>query len=152
MDLSSILPKECVVHSNHENNADAALLSLLHLMLEKEYITDVDIVYQEIRKREETRTMLIHDNIWLPRIGSKGVKKTVAGVLRFESPVLLQDKEVKIIVLLLAPLPKSASFLKALTVLAKIVSSPDFGKNIMTTLSRNEIHEYFMTIASKLSF
>jgi fructose-specific phosphotransferase system IIA component len=148
MILTKILKPGCIKVPLESKDKESAIRELIELLDEQNLLLNKSIVLEAILIREHSRSTGIGSGVAIPHCKCKGVNELVMAVgispkgIDFES---VDDKPVKIIVLLASPLNQTGLQITALASISKLMLDEEFKQNIEQAESSEKIYDYFMS-------
>lgn len=144
MILTQILLPTCVKAPLDGKDKETAITELVDLLAESECLVDRDVVLEAVLVREETRSTGIGSGIAIPHGKCSGVKELVMAIgisnegLDFDS---IDQKPVKIIVLLASPNDRTGPHIQALARVSRLMLDEKFRQQLENSTSAEEVYE-----------
>ncbi len=144
MILTEILQPTCVKAPLDGVDKEAVITELVDVLAENELLVDRDVVLEAVLTREEMRSTGIGSGIAIPHGKCSGVKELVMAIgiagepLDFES---IDQKPVKIIVLLASPIDRTGPHIQALARVSRLMLDEKFRGQLENASSAEEAYE-----------
>lgn len=144
MILTQILQPSCVKAPLEGTDKDSAITEMVDLLAGSGCLVDRDVVLEAVLVREETRSTGIGSGIAIPHGKCNGVKELVMAIgisnggIDFDS---IDQKPVKIIVLLASPIDRTGPHIQALARVSRLMLDEKFRQQLENSTSAEEVYE-----------
>jgi len=151
MILTQILQPNCIKAPLDSKDKDSAIEELVNVLASAGQVENANAALEAVMSREQTRSTGIGSGIAIPHGKTTAVKELVMAVgiaaepIEFES---IDNKPVKIIVMLISPTDKTGPHIQALARISRLLLDEQF-KSKLEKASRPE--EVYELISSKES-
>ena len=127
--LTQILQPDCVKVPLDGKTKNAVITELIDLLAAKGLISDKKLASEAVFNREKTRSTGIGSGIAIPHGKCKAVKELVMAVGLTSEPVdfdSVDDKPVKIVILLVSPVDQTGPHIQALARISRLLLDEPF--------------------------
>lgn len=144
MILTQILQPSCVKAPLESTDKDSAITEMVDILAASDCLVNRDVVLEAVLVREETRSTGIGSGIAIPHGKCSGVKELVMAIgiskegIDFDS---IDDKPVKIIVLLASPIDRTGPHIQALARVSRLMLDEKFREQLENSTSSEEVYE-----------
>ena len=129
MVLTQILQPGCVKVPLQGKTKTAVITELIDLLVAQGAVTDAKLACEAVFNREKTRSTGIGSGIAIPHGKCKAVKELVMAVGITDEPIdfdSVDDKPVKIVILLVSPLDQTGPHIQALARISRLMLDEPF--------------------------
>lgn len=144
MILTQILQPTCVKVPLESKNKKSAIIELVDLLAANSLLLDRDVTLQAVLTREQTRSTGIGSGIAIPHGKCQAVKELVMAVGIADEPIdfeSVDDKPVKIIILLVSPADQTGPHIQALAKISRLMLDQEFKGKLESAGSAEELYE-----------
>ncbi len=144
MILTQILQPACVKVPLESKDKESAILELVDLLNDNEPLSDREVVLEAVLTREKTRSTGIGSGIAVPHGKCKAVKELVMAIGIAGEPIdfaSVDDKPVKIIILLVSPSDQTGPHIQALARISRLMLDEEFKQALEKATSAEEVYE-----------
>ncbi|MFA5251402.1 MAG: PTS sugar transporter subunit IIA [Phycisphaerae bacterium] len=144
--FSSLFGPEEVVCQTELTDRDAILQELLQVLARERGIENVQEVYEIIRERENEMPMIVGHGIAMPHARLPMADKIVVGIATSKKGIIYAkgvNKPVKLIILTLSPKTSPATYLLAVSSVAKICQDPATADVVAEMSTAEKVWEFF---------
>jgi fructose-specific phosphotransferase system IIA component len=144
MILTQILQPACVKAPLESKDKKSAIIELIDLLDANGLLSEKDTALDAVLTREQTRSTGIGSGIAIPHGKCKAVKKLVMALgianepIEFES---VDDKPVKIIILLVSPTDQTGPHIQALAKISRLMIDDQFRQKLEKAESAEQAYE-----------
>jgi fructose-specific phosphotransferase system IIA component len=127
--LTQILQPSCVKVPLEGKTKNAVITELIDLLTAKGLISDIKLASEAVFNREKTRSTGIGSGIAIPHGKCKAVKELIMAVGLTAEPVdfdSVDDKPVKIVILLVSPVDQTGPHIQALARISRLLLDEPF--------------------------
>lgn len=152
MILTQILQPTSIKAPLKSTEKDSAITELVDLLAENQLLLDRDSVLEAVFMREQTRSTGIGSGIAIPHGKCAGVDDLVMSVGIAHEPIDFQsidNKPVKIIMLLASPLDRTGPHIQALARISRLMLDENFKTKLENATSPEEVYELISTRESQ---
>lgn len=144
MILTQILQPTCIKAPLAGVDKESVITELVDVLNDNGFLLDRDAVLEAVLVREETRSTGIGSGIAIPHGKCGGVKELVMAVGISKDPVdfgSIDQKPVKIIVLLASPVDRTGPHIQALARISRLVLDEKFRAQLEQAQSPEQVYE-----------
>ena len=148
MILTQILQPACVKVPLESKDKESAILELVELLNDNGLLSDKDVVLEAVLTREKTRSTGIGSGIAVPHGKCKAVKELVMAIGITNEPIdfaSVDDKSVRIIILLVSPSDQTGPHIQALARISKLMLNEEFRQKLENVTTADEVYELLDT-------
>jgi fructose-specific phosphotransferase system IIA component len=144
MILTQILQPTCIKAPLQSTDKDSSITELVDLLADNGLLHDRDAVLEAVLMREQTRSTGIGSGIAIPHGKSTGVEDLVMAIgiareaIDYDS---VDNKPVKIILLLASPLDRTGPHIQALARISKLMLDENFKTKLENAPSPEDVYE-----------
>jgi fructose-specific phosphotransferase system IIA component len=145
--LTQILHPDCVKVPVENREKEAVITELIDLLDAKGFFTNRDDVLNAVLTRERTQSTGTGDGIAIPHGKSNAVKELVMAIGIADEPIefdSIDDKPVKILLLLVSPTNQTGLHIQALAGISKLLMNKEFKKKLENAASSKEVYDLFL--------
>ncbi|MHC4131145.1 MAG: PTS sugar transporter subunit IIA [Planctomycetota bacterium] len=142
--LTQIMQPACVKVPLEAKDKESAIIELIDLLDSNGLLQGRDSVQEAVMTREKTRSTGIGSGIAIPHGKCKSVKELVMSMgivpegMDFQS---VDDKPVKIIILLVSPLDQTGPHIQALASISRLMLDEEFKSKLEQSSSADEFYD-----------
>ena len=146
--LTQIMQPACVKVPLEAKDKESAIIELIDLLDTNGLLQGRDSVQEAVMTREKTRSTGIGSGIAIPHGKCKSVKELVMSMgivpegMDFQS---VDDKPVKIIILLVSPLDQTGPHIQALASISRLMLDEEFKSKLEQSSSADELYNLLHT-------
>jgi len=146
--LTQIMQPACVKVPLEAKDKESAIIELIDLLDANGLLQGRDSVQEAVMTREKTRSTGIGSGIAIPHGKCKSVKELVMSMgivpegMDFQS---VDDKPVKIIILLVSPLDQTGPHIQALASISRLMLDEEFKSKLEQSSSADELYDLLHT-------
>ena len=144
MILTQIVKQSCVVVPLASSDKDSAITELVDVLNENKLLLDRDVVLKSVLMREQTRSTGIGSGVAIPHGKCNGAKELVMAIGIASNPIdfaSVDDKPVKIILLLVSPANQTGPHIQALAKISRLMLDDKFKKQLEEAESAEQAYE-----------
>lgn len=144
MNLTQILQPSCVKVPLESKEKQSVITELVDLLNDNGLLLDRDVVLAAVLMREQTQSTGIGSGIAIPHGKCKAVKELVIAIGIAEEPIEFEsvdEKPVKIIILLVSPADQTGPHIQALARISKLMLDEQFKQGLEGATSADEVYE-----------
>ena len=144
MILTQILQPACVKVPLVSKDKESAIVELVDLLNDNGLLSDREVVLEAVLTREKTRSTGIGSGIAVPHGKCKAVKELVMTIGITDKPIdfaSVDDKPVKIIILLVSPSDQTGPHIQALARISQLMLDEEFKQALEKATSAEEVYE-----------
>jgi len=146
MNILDILSPKAIKVPLDSSDKKGAIDELIDLMASTGAITQPDLLRQVVWEREQQRTTGIGEGLAIPHGKSNSANKLVISMGRPAQPLdfgAIDNKPVKLIVLLASPPEKTSDHIQALGKISRLMNDPKFRAAAYTAPNSDELYQLF---------
>ncbi len=146
IDVKDLIKKELIKLEIKSKDKEGVIKELIELMKEKGYVTDSDVLFRDIMRREALESTGIGLGIAIPHARSAGVKEMCIAIGRSQEGVdfsSLDNKLSHLIFLIAFPSDKKAEYIMALAQLSRLLRDQKTWDLLYKATSEDEIVSIF---------
>ncbi|MHC4187352.1 MAG: PTS sugar transporter subunit IIA [Planctomycetota bacterium] len=146
--LTQIMQPSCVKVPLEAKDKESAIIELLDLLDSNGVLDNRDSAQEAVMTREKTRSTGIGSGIAIPHGKCNSVKELVMTMgivpdgMDFQS---VDNKPVKIIILLVSPLDQTGPHIQALASISRLMLDEDFKSKLEQSSSAEELYDLLQT-------
>lgn len=147
MNILDILSPKAIKVPLESSDKKGAIDELIDLMASVGVITQPDLLRQVVWEREQQRTTGIGEGLAIPHGKSNSARNLVVAIGRPAQPLdfgAIDNKPVKLIVLLASPPEKSSDHIQALGKISRLMTDPKFRAAAYTAPSADDLYQLFV--------
>ena len=144
MTLTQILQATCVKVPLESKDKEGAIAELVNLIDADKLLLDRDAAFKAVLLREQTRSTGIGSGIAIPHGKCDAVDKLVMAIGIAGEPIdfaSVDDKPVKIIILLLSPADQTGPHIQALARISRLMLDEEFKISLENATSAEQVYE-----------
>ncbi len=144
MTLTQILQATCVKVPLESKDKEGAIAELVNLIDADKLLLDRDAAFKAVLLREQTRSTGIGSGIAIPHGKCDAVDKLVMAIGIAGEPIdfaSVDDKPVKIIILLLSPADQTGPHIQALARISRLMLDDEFKTTLENATSAEQVYE-----------
>ena len=144
MILTQIVSPSCIIVPLASTEKEVAITELVDVLGENKLLLDRDVVLKSVLMREQTRSTGIGSGVAIPHGKCDGVKELVMAVGIAHDPIdfaSVDDKPVKLILLLVSPANQTGPHIQALAKISRLMLDEEFKKQLEESDSAEQAYE-----------
>lgn len=144
MNLLDILTPDCIKVPLAATTKKAAIEELIDLLAANNKISNPDALKEAVWTREVTRTTGIGHALAIPHGKCEGIPKLAMAIGKPAQPIdfnAIDNKPVKLIVLLASPLDRTSDHIQALARISRLMTVEEFRNRVYDAKTATELFE-----------
>jgi mannitol/fructose-specific phosphotransferase system IIA component (Ntr-type) len=144
MRLSEYLRRDLVIHGLDVSDRPGALRAISDVLLAADLVSDGEVVYEALRKREEAHTTALGDGVAVPHAVLPSLAGRLLVVATTQTPIPYgsgEDDVVDILFVLLSPPGKEGEHIKLLARICRLARHPGFLDNLRAASTGEDLHQ-----------
>ncbi len=144
MTLLDIITPDCIKAPLKATDKKGVIEELVDVLAACGRVSDPKALKDAVWSREQTRTTGIGHGLAIPHGKSSGINRLALAVGKPAAPIdfnSIDQKPVRLVVLLASPLDKTSDHIQALARISRLMGREDFRERIYNATSPDEIYE-----------